>query len=90
MTTMKVGIIGASGYTGGELTRLLLNHPEADLTYLTSHRHVGSWAHSLLPNLRKMIKQKFQAFTVDRATECDVLFLDHQVIQPRCHARNYQ
>ncbi|MHA1712742.1 MAG: N-acetyl-gamma-glutamyl-phosphate reductase, partial [Candidatus Ranarchaeia archaeon] len=67
---MKVGIIGASGYTGGELTRLLLNHPEAELIYLTSTRHIGTWVHSLLPNMRNMIKKKFEAFTVDKATKC--------------------
>ena len=72
---MKVGIIGASGFTGGELIRLLLNHPDAELSYLTSTRHIGTWVHSLHPNLRSMLKQKFQKYTVDNATKCDVIFL---------------
>ncbi|MHC1588403.1 MAG: N-acetyl-gamma-glutamyl-phosphate reductase, partial [Methermicoccaceae archaeon] len=35
---MKVGIIGASGYTGGELLRLLLHHPKVDVECATSRR----------------------------------------------------
>ena len=42
---MKVGIIGASGYVGGEVVRLLLSHPEVDVSMVTSRQHVGEYLH---------------------------------------------
>ena len=33
---MKVGVVGASGYVGGEVVRLLLSHPEAEISMITS------------------------------------------------------
>ena len=38
----KIGIAGASGYTGIELLRLLINHPEAEIVFLTSETYQGS------------------------------------------------
>lgn len=38
---MKVGIAGAAGYTAGELIRILINHPEAELKYIQSESHQG-------------------------------------------------
>lgn len=49
---MKVSIIGASGYTGGELLRLLVNHPEVTLDRITSESNTGSFVHMIHPNLR--------------------------------------
>ncbi|KYC45414.1 MAG: Malonyl-CoA reductase [Candidatus Methanofastidiosum methylothiophilum] len=49
---MKVSIIGASGYTGGELLRLLVNHPEVTLDRITSESNAGSFVHMIHPNLR--------------------------------------
>jgi len=37
----KVGIIGATGYTGVELLRLLLRHPQVEVTALTSQKYAG-------------------------------------------------
>ena len=48
---MDVAIIGASGYTGGELVRLLANHPSADITTATSRAQDGNPVTSLHPNL---------------------------------------
>ena len=39
--SVKVGIVGVTGYTGGELIRLLLNHPEAQVV---AHRPAAMWA----------------------------------------------
>ena len=39
---MKVGILGAAGYTGGELLRLLLNHPEAEIVFANSESNAGN------------------------------------------------
>ncbi len=71
--TIKAAIAGASGYTGGELLRLLLGHPQVEVTQVTSEHHLGEYVHSLHPNLRKRTLLKFVS---RRALEpCDVLFL---------------
>jgi N-acetyl-gamma-glutamyl-phosphate/LysW-gamma-L-alpha-aminoadipyl-6-phosphate reductase len=70
---IQAAIVGASGYTGGELLRLLLGHPQAEVTQVTSEHHLGEYVYSLHPNLRKRTQLKF----VSRQTlqSCDVLFL---------------
>jgi N-acetyl-gamma-glutamyl-phosphate/LysW-gamma-L-alpha-aminoadipyl-6-phosphate reductase len=40
---MKVGVIGASGYVGGELLRLLVTHPKVTVNMVTSRQHVGEY-----------------------------------------------
>jgi LysW-gamma-L-alpha-aminoadipyl-6-phosphate/LysW-L-glutamyl-5-phosphate reductase len=66
-------VIGGAGYAGGELLRLLLSHPEIDLTQVTSERLGGKFVHSVHPHLRRRSDLKFQA----RASlkPVDVLFL---------------
>ena len=39
---IKVGILGAAGYTGGELIRLLINHPEVDIVFANSESNAGN------------------------------------------------
>jgi len=70
---IKAAIVGASGYTGGELLRLLLGHPQVEVTQVTSEHHLGEYVYSLHPNLRKRTMFKF----VSRQSlqPCDVLFL---------------
>lgn len=48
----KVAIIGASGYTGGELLRMLSNHPEVEITDITSRQYDGTPAHKIHPHVR--------------------------------------
>ena len=48
----KIAIIGASGYTGGELLRMLLNHPEVEITDITSRQYDGTPAHKIHPHIR--------------------------------------
>ena len=48
---IKIGILGASGYTGAELLRLLSRHPEAEITVLTADRHAGKPLASVFPHL---------------------------------------
>lgn len=71
MTT--VSIVGGSGYTGGELLRLLLFHPEVTVRQVTSERFAGKFVQSAHPNLRKVTQLKF--CTVSELEPCDVLFL---------------
>src|SRR5688572_20311550 len=59
MTT--VSILGASGYTGGELLRLLLQHPDVDVVGATSQRFAGEFLHKAHPNLRGRTQLKFVA-----------------------------
>ncbi|MCB2181208.1 MAG: N-acetyl-gamma-glutamyl-phosphate reductase [Desulfobulbaceae bacterium] len=47
----RVGIVGASGYTGGELTRILSLHPEVELTVATSRQHAGKKLSAVYPHL---------------------------------------
>ena len=39
---MKIGILGGAGYTGGELLRLLLNHPQAEIVFVNSESNAGN------------------------------------------------
>jgi N-acetyl-gamma-glutamyl-phosphate reductase len=48
---MKAGILGASGYTGSELLRLLAGHPEFEVAVATAHAHVGDAVGSHTPSL---------------------------------------
>lgn len=56
---MKASIVGASGYGGGELLRLLLQHPQVEVHQCTSERFVGKPVTRLHPNLRKRTNLKF-------------------------------
>jgi N-acetyl-gamma-glutamyl-phosphate/LysW-gamma-L-alpha-aminoadipyl-6-phosphate reductase len=70
---VKVSIVGASGYAGGELLRLLLNHPGLEVSQATSESHLGEYVYQQHPNLRKRTALKFTSRQV--LEECDVLFL---------------
>ena len=48
----NIAIVGASGYTGGELLRMLLNHPEVEITDITSRQYDGVEAHKIHPHIR--------------------------------------
>ncbi len=52
---LRVGIIGASGYTGVELARILSTHPDCELTLATSRQYAGKPLSSVFPSLRKRI-----------------------------------
>ena len=52
---LRVGIIGASGYTGVELARILAGHPEVNLTVATSRQYAGRNLADIFPNLRKRV-----------------------------------
>jgi [amino group carrier protein]-6-phospho-L-2-aminoadipate/5-phospho-L-glutamate reductase len=73
MNRQRVAIVGGSGYTGGELARLLLNHAHVELTQVVSNSHAGRYLHSVHPNLRKISTLRFSH--PDDPTSCDILFL---------------
>jgi N-acetyl-gamma-glutamyl-phosphate/LysW-gamma-L-alpha-aminoadipyl-6-phosphate reductase len=57
--SVSVAILGASGYVGGELLRLLLDHPQVSVTQVTSRSHLGEYVYQVHPNLRKRTILKF-------------------------------
>jgi N-acetyl-gamma-glutamyl-phosphate/LysW-gamma-L-alpha-aminoadipyl-6-phosphate reductase len=70
---LTVSIVGASGYTGGELLRLLLAHPGVYVNQITSERHAGKFAYQVNPHLRGQTALQF--ISRDALEPCDVLFL---------------
>ncbi len=70
---IKAGIVGGSGYTGGELLRLLHFHPKVEVTQITSREHAGRYAHIAHPNMRGVSSLKF--VHPDTLGECDLLIL---------------
>ena len=73
---MRVGIVGGSGYAGGELLRLLLLHPGAELSLVTSRRFAGEHLHTVHPNLRGATDLRFSsAETPEIIDKCDLVFM---------------
>lgn len=71
---IKVGIVGGTGYTGVELLRLLVNHPEVSLQVITSRSEAGLAVSDLFPNLRNHIDLCFSEPDVEQLSACDVVF----------------
>lgn len=71
--TLRASIVGGSGYTGGELLRLLLAHPEMAVAQITSRTYAGKPVHIVHPNLRSTTALAFVA--PEQLEPCDVLFL---------------
>ena len=69
---IKVGIIGGAGYTGGELIRILLNHPQVTLQFVHSKSNAGKLVSSVHHDL---IGETDMEFAEDISTKIDVLFL---------------
>ena len=70
--TIKVGIVGSAGYTGGELIRLLINHPFVDLTAIHSRSNAGKPVASVHQDL---LGETNLQFTGELNNEIEVLFL---------------
>ena len=69
---IRVAIAGGSGYAGGELLRILLAHPDAELAQVTSERLAGRFVQRAHPNLRGLTRLKFTP--LGELADCDVLF----------------
>ena len=72
MKKIKVGIVGGAGYTGGELIRLLLNHPNAEISFVHSKSNSGNPLHKVHQDL---IGETGILFTSELSNDIDVLFL---------------
>jgi len=72
----KVGIIGGSGYTGGELMRLLLNHPHVNINAATSRRLAGEDVCDTHKHLRGFLDMRFEDLSPEEIKDrCDVVFV---------------
>lgn len=71
---INIGIVGASGYTGAELARILVNHPEARITVATSRQYAGRPLSEIFPHLRGRADLICENLPVDELCERADLF----------------
>ncbi|MDE0469732.1 MAG: N-acetyl-gamma-glutamyl-phosphate reductase [Candidatus Poribacteria bacterium] len=80
---IKIGIVGASGYSGSELLRFLVNHPgELQVALCTSETYAGQCIENVLPNLRGFLSSAFEPLDLDSLKErvdAVVLAVPHKV-----------
>jgi N-acetyl-gamma-glutamyl-phosphate reductase len=73
---ISVGIVGASGYGGVQLVRLLQDHPNAEIVYLGGDSSAGKPFSSLYPHLEESIDLTIEAIDLEKiADRCEVVFL---------------
>lgn len=72
---MRVGVVGASGYAGGELLRLLANHPHFKVGYIAAGSNAGEKITSIHSNLVSYNDQVFSETSATQMNECDLVFL---------------
>ena len=71
---ISVGIVGGTGYTGVELLRLLLSHPNVQVTTLTSRTEAGRRVDDMFPSLRGHTDLQFSDLDLEVLKTCDVVF----------------
>ena len=71
---ITVGIVGGTGYTGVELLRLLLRHPDVQVTLLTSRTEAGRRVDDMFPSLRGHTDLCYSDLNVEQLKQCDVVF----------------
>jgi LysW-gamma-L-alpha-aminoadipyl-6-phosphate/LysW-L-glutamyl-5-phosphate reductase len=72
---MKVGVVGASGYVGGELLRLLVVHPKVEVNMVTSRQKAGEYVHRIHPSLKGFIDLTFSPLDIEKlVNSCDIVF----------------
>ncbi len=73
---IQVGVIGATGYTGEELVRILADHPHAALAYVSGKEDRDAKIQEIFPYLKHKVDLECKAFSIDEAVErCDFIFL---------------
>jgi N-acetyl-gamma-glutamyl-phosphate reductase len=71
---IKTGIVGATGYTGVELMRLLAAHPDAAIEIVTSRTQSGRHVSEVFQSLRGAVDIKFSDPDMDQLAQCDIVF----------------
>jgi N-acetyl-gamma-glutamyl-phosphate reductase len=75
-TKLRIAIVGSSGYTGGELYRILLHHPSAQVTAVTSERSAGKPITEIFPHLLGLTELRCEALDPEAiAQKADLAFL---------------
>ncbi len=73
---VRVGIVGATGYAGADVVRIIAGHPEAQLSLLTSRQYAGTRFSDVFPAFGGVVDQVCEKYDVETACDrCDVLFL---------------
>ena len=71
----KVGIIGATGYVGIEIVRILQNHPDIQISSVVSHSFVGKKISDVYPNLRNVFDMECEELDIDKISEKAEIFI---------------
>ncbi len=72
---INVGVIGATGYVGIEIVRLLRNHPYVNITSLVSQSFVGQRISDIYPSLRNVLDMKCEGLDIDKISENADIFV---------------
>ena len=78
----RVAVVGATGYAGAELVRILSHHPQTELTILTSRQHTGVRFDHVYPSMARRVELVCETYSTDRVCEgADIVFmaLPHQL-----------
>ena len=73
--SLKVGIVGAAGYAGAELIRLVLGHPEFELVAITSNADAGQPLSAVYPSFAGVSDLVFTTHDAPELKSCDAVFL---------------
>ncbi len=71
---INVGLVGGTGYTGVELLRILVQHPQVNIKVVTSRGEDGTPVSNMFPNLRPFTNITFSVPDVKTLCECDLVF----------------
>ena len=72
---MKIAVVGASGYAGGELLRLLAGHPKFEISYIAAGSNAGELITNLHPQLTNFAGRKFESTNVEMINKCQLAFI---------------
>lgn len=72
---INIGIVGAAGYSGLELIKLLVNHPEANIVKLFGHSSIGNKIEAMHPSLRGIISHVIEKYDENTLDNVDLLFV---------------
>ena len=72
---MKIAVVGASGYAGGELLRLLAGHPKFEISYIAAGSNAGELITNLHPQLTNLAGRKFETTNVEMINKCQLAFI---------------
>jgi N-acetyl-gamma-glutamyl-phosphate reductase len=72
---MKIAVVGASGYAGGELLRLLAGHPKFEVSYIAAGSNAGELITNLHPQLTNFAGRKFESTNVEMINKCQLAFI---------------